>query len=142
MKKISSIFLLSFIAFGILLTGCDSSGTAPEPETINGTWKAINSDDVVDFVQINLPVVNNYDKNEKSGCYNHYSFKINKLSGDKYIAVSSGSNQPDTLTIHVENDMLTIIGTDGTFRFKRSQTDISQLQICNGNMNSATFLHG
>lgn len=104
MNKISYIFPILFIAFGLLYTGCDSTETAPETKTVNGTWKALNSDelDVVEFIQINLPIINNFNKKEKRGCYYHYSFKVNKLSGDNYLVVSSESNKGDTLTFHVE----------------------------------------
>lgn len=131
MKKYTYYLTISILSLGILTTSCNSTGTNPNP--INGTWKSITGN-TEGYMQIDIPNYDTYIKeHEFSDCYLHVKREIHKLSDDKYVTshTDSGQTHTDTVTIHVENNIL--IGTDkngNTTKFKRSNIDLAQLELC------------
>lgn len=132
MKRYIYYFTFSILSIGILITGCNHTGTNPNP--INGTWQLISAER---YVHIDIPNIDAYEKEYYlGGCYTRHSFKIHNLSGDKYVTTrTEGTDtETDTVSIHIENDILIVNVINGTEteKYKRTTTDLSQLELCNG----------
>lgn len=131
MNKYTYLLTLSILSLGILITGCNSTGTNPNP--INGTWEAITGN-TEGYAQITLPNLDTYYRGEEnmSDCYIHVSLKLNKLSNNNYLASNIETGKTDTISLKVENNILITTGVNGNItKFERSNADLSQLNFCN-----------
>lgn len=144
MKKYIHYFTFMFLvlSLGILITSCDNNSTGTNPNPINGTWKSINNDrgylhiDLPNLVEYTEPIVNpNTNYSDTLDCYVNDSYKLNKLSGDKYVATYTESGKTFTATIKVKNDKLILMGPKGNItKLERINVNfsqlVSQLKIC------------
>ena len=130
MRTLTRLAALPLLVFGLLLSGCDSSGD-DEP-AINGLWRGTDDRGEERFIYIDSQSFDVYDQVDSDGteCYNLEAAELEQISGNEYRVTESVSGATFTLTIRVENGNL-ITDYDGEeSSYGSAQREVSDLPLC------------
>ena len=131
MKTRSTTFLLAFVLlFG--LTACDSVTGDDDSYEINGTWEQ-SFDNETAYLDLDVPESTFYypsfgSDTTSATCYTTDDGHVEPLEGDLYRVYEDDIADADTVSLHVENDLLHI--NDGEELWHPSDQSVSSLQIC------------
>ncbi len=125
------------LALGMLLVpalalGACDNGTSPSPgnESIIGTWQGTTGGLTLYF-DITQDMLVTY-QGDPAHCFGRFAYDIVSQTGNSYTLQSHGGTAADTfvITLSATTDQLTVGEGGSTISMDRTDTDLSQLEIC------------